>query len=114
MTESYKYQQKKRDFMNNNVKKSEADNKVQIQQINQSISMMQRNLDMIHCEYRKYVSTCTCFRNAVFFDPDMGESYERNQTVAKIDVQSGFKVKGQVDEYYLSTVKPGAIGHLFF
>jgi HlyD family secretion protein len=43
------------------------------------------------------------------FDPIIGESFTRNQTVAKIDVQSGFKIKGQVDEYYLSRVKPGQL-----
>ena len=114
MKESYKYQQKKRDFMNNNVKKSEADNKVQIQQINQSIGMMQRNLDMIHENIENMLVRAPVSGMLSSFDPDIGESYERNQTVAKIDVQSGFKVKGQVDEYYLSTVKSGQLAIFSF
>jgi HlyD family secretion protein len=48
------------------------------------------------------------------FDPVIGESYVRNQNVAKIDVQSGFKVKGQVNEYYLSSVKPGQLARFTF
>lgn len=114
MSESYKYQQKKRDFMNNNVKKSETDNKIQIQQINQSINMMQRNLDMIHTNIENMLVRAPVSGMLSSFDPDIGESYERNQTVAKIDVQSGFKVKGQVDEYYLSTVKPGQMAIFTF
>jgi HlyD family secretion protein len=114
MAESYKYQQKKRDFMNNNVKKSEADNRIQIQQINQSIGMMQRNLDMIHENIENMLVRAPVSGMLSSFDPDIGESYERNQTVAKIDVQSGFKVKGQVDEYYLSTVKPGQMAIFSF
>jgi len=114
MAESYKYQQKKRDFMNNNVKKSEADNRIQIQQINQSIGMMQRNLDMIHANIENMLVRAPVSGMLSSFDPDIGESYERNQTVAKIDVQSGFKVKGQVDEYYLSTVKPGQMAIFSF
>ncbi len=114
MKESYKYQQKKRDFMNNNVKKSEADNKIQIQQINQSIGMMQRNLDMIHANIENMLVRAPVSGMLSSFDPDIGESYGRNQTVAKIDVQSGFKVKGQVDEYYLSTVKPGQMAIFSF
>jgi HlyD family secretion protein len=114
MSESYKYQQKKRDFMNNNVRKSEADNKIQIQQINQSISMMQRNLEMIHTNIEKMLVRAPVSGMLSSFDPDIGESYGRNQTVAKIDVQSGFKVKGQVDEYYLSTVKAGQMAIFSF
>ena len=37
---SYKYQQKKREFMNRNVKKSALDNKTQISQINTSIALI--------------------------------------------------------------------------
>jgi HlyD family secretion protein len=114
MRESYKYQQKKRDFMNNNVKKSETDNRFQILQINQSINMMQRNLEMIHDNIEKMLVRAPATGMLSSFDPVIGESYVRNQTVAKIDVQSGFKIKGQVDEYYLSSVKPGQLARFSF
>ena len=48
VTELYKYRQKKQEFMNNNVIKSKQNNKTQIIQINQSIALMQRNLELIH------------------------------------------------------------------
>lgn len=107
--ESYKYLQTKRDFMDRNVRKSGQDNKVQIYQINKSIALMQRNLDMIHENIEKMLVRAPVTGMLSSFDPDLGESYGRNQTVAKIDVQSGFKINGQVDEYYLSTVKPGQL-----
>lgn len=112
--ESYKYQQKKRKFMNDNVEKSKADNKVQIEQINQSISMMQRNLDLIHRNIEKMLVRAPKTGMLSSFDPVIGESYSRNQTVAKIDVQSGFKINGKVDEYYLSTVKKGQLARFSF
>lgn len=114
MRETYKYQQKKRDFMNTNVKKSETDNKAQIAQINQSINMMQRNLEMIHDNIEKMLVRAPVTGMLSSFDPVIGESYTRNQTVAKIDVQAGFKIKGQVDEYYLSSVKPGQLSRFSF
>ena len=112
--ESYKYLQTKRDFMDRNVRKSGQDNKVQIYQINKSIVLMQRNLDMIHENIEKMLVRAPVTGMLSSFDPDLGESYGRNQTVAKIDVQSGFKIKGQVDEYYLSTVKPGQLAQFSF
>lgn len=114
MRESYKYQQIKREFMNNNVKKSTGDNKIQIQQINKSIAMMQRNLDLIHLNIEKMLVRAPVSGMLSSFDPVIGESYLRNQTVAKIDVQAGFKIKGQVDEYYLSTVRSGQLARFSF
>ena len=112
--ESYKYLQNKRDFMNTNVKKSAKDNRTQIQQINTSISLMQRNLEFIHENIEKMLVRAPVTGMLSSFDPVIGESYISNQTVAKIDVQSGFKIKGQVDEYYLSMVKPGQLARFSF
>ena len=112
--ESFKYLKNKRDFMNQNVIKSSQDNLVQIGQINTSISLMQRNLELIRENIEKLLVRAPISGMLSSFDPDIGESYNKNQTVAKIDVQSGFKVKGLVDEYYLSTVKQGQLANFSF
>ena len=112
--ESYEYRQEKRDFMNKNLTKSALDNKIQIQQINTSIALMQRNLKLIHENIEKMLVRAPVTGMLSSFDPVIGESYARNQTVAKIDVQSGFKIKGQVDEYYLSMVKPDQLARFSF
>jgi HlyD family secretion protein len=112
--ESYRYEREKRNLLSNNVKKSSLDNKIQIEQINKSIEMMQRNLEMIHENIEKMLVRAPVSGMISSFDPVIGESYGRNQTVAKIDIQSGFKIKGRVDEYYLSTVKPGQLARFSF
>lgn len=112
--QSYQYQQTKRDFMHKNVRKSASDNNIQIEQINQSIGMMQRNLEMIHQNIERMLVKAPVDGMLSSFDPVIGESYDRNQTVAKIDVQSGFKIKGAVNEYYLSSVKPGQLARFSF
>ena len=112
--ESFKYLKNKRDFMNQNVIKSTQDNLVQIGQINTSITLMQRNLELIRENIEKLLVRAPISGMLSSFDPDIGESYNKNQTVAKIDVQAGFKVKGLVDEYYLSTVKEGQLANFSF
>lgn len=112
--ESYKYEKKKRNLLRGNVKKSSQDNKIQIQQINQSINMMQRNLELIHENIEKMLVKAPVSGMLSSFNTVIGETYGRNETVAKIDVQSGFKIKGQVDEYYLSSVKPGQLARFSF
>ncbi len=111
---SYKHLKNKRNFMNRNVKKSEVDNKLQIEQIDTSISLMQRNLKLIHDNIEKMLVRAPVTGMLSSFDPVIGESYGKNQNVAKIDVQSGFKIKGQVNEYYLSSVKPGQLARFTF
>jgi HlyD family secretion protein len=112
--DDFKYRLEKRDFTDKNVKKSAEDNKVQIQQINSSVTMMEQYLNMIHDNMEKMLVRAPVSGMLSSFDPDIGESYLPNQSVAKIDVQSGFKIKGQVDEYYLSTVKSGQLGRFSF
>jgi len=111
---SYKHLKNKRDFMNRNVAKSEIDNKLQIKQIDTSIALMQRNLKLIHDNIDKMLVKAPVTGMLSSFDPVIGESYVNNQNVAKIDVQSGFKIKGQVNEYYLSSVKPGQLARFTF
>ena len=81
--ESYKYQKDKRNLLNNNVQKSSQDNKIQIQQINMSIELMQRNLLMIHENIEKLLVKAPVSGMLSSFDPDIGETYGRNETVAK-------------------------------
>jgi HlyD family secretion protein len=69
---------------------------------------------MIHENIEKMLVRAPVSGMLSSFDPVIGESFVRNQTVAKIDVQSGFKIKGQVDEYYLSSVKSGQLAGFSF
>lgn len=112
--DAFQYRQKKRDFMELNVKKSTENNDTQIKQIDNSIEMMERYLELIHQNMAKMLVRAPVSGMLSSFDPVLGESFLPNQTVAKIDVQSGFKIKGQVDEYYLSLVKPGQLARFSF
>ena len=112
--EAYKYQQKKRAFLEENVKRTQADNKIQIERINRSIVMMERNLEVIHANMEKMLVRAPVTGRLSSFDPVIGESFAGRQTIAKIDVMKGYKVIGQVDEYYLSTVKAGQAARFSF
>ena len=105
----YEYLTDKRNFLKGNVNRSVKDTRTQLSQINKSISMMTRNLELIHTNIENMLIKAPVSGQLSSFDPVIGESYERNATVAKIDVRSGFKIRGSVDEYYLSRVKPNQL-----
>lgn len=110
----YKYQQKKHDFLVKNVALSKADNEIQIKQINRSIAMMNRNLEVIHSNIERMMVRAPVTGMLSSFDPVIGESFSSNQTIAKIDLLAGYKIKGLVDEFYLSTVKAGQAARFSF
>ncbi|MFT4666602.1 MAG: HlyD family secretion protein [Polaribacter sp.] len=110
----YKYQQKKQAFLLENVAKTKIENDIQIKQINRSIKMMNRNLEVIHSNIDRMLIRAPVTGMLSSFDPVIGESFSQNQTIAKLDVLKGYKVKGLVDEYYLSTVKAGQAARFSF
>lgn len=105
--DNFQYQETKRDFLQTNVSQTTRNNTEQIKRINKSIEMMERNLEVIHSNIEKLLVRAPVTGMLSSFDPVIGESFAGNQTIAKIDVMEGFKVMGSVDEYYLSSVKPG-------
>jgi HlyD family secretion protein len=108
------YQQKKHAFLIENVAKTKDDNSLQIKRINQSIAMMERNLHVIHDNIDKMLVRAPVDGRLSSFDPVIGESFSNNQTIGKIDVLAGYKIIGQVDEYYLSTTKVGLSARFSF
>ncbi|NER14355.1 HlyD family efflux transporter periplasmic adaptor subunit [Leptobacterium flavescens] len=105
----YKYLTEKRNFLQSNVNKSLQDSKTQLSQINQSISRMSRNLELINQSIENMLIKAPVSGRLSSFDPVIGESYNSNTTVAKIDVLSGFKIRGSIDEFYLGRVKPNQL-----
>lgn len=112
--EEYKYQLDKKSFLEANVKKSKSDNKIQINQIDRSINLMERNLEEIHKNIDKLLVRAPVSGLVSSFDPIIGTSIGGMEIIAKIDVQEGFKIRGSVDEYYLSSVKPGQAARFSF
>jgi len=112
--DNLEYQEKKRDFLEENVEKTSTDNLEQIKRINRSIDLMDRNLEIIHANIDKLLVRAPVSGLLTSFSPVFGESFSGSQTIAKIDVLDGFKVRGQVDEYYLSNVRPGQLATFSF
>lgn len=112
--EEYKYQLEKRAFLEENVTKSKLDNKIQIQQIVRSITLMERNLDVIHQNMEKMLVKSPVSGVLSSFNPIIGSSISGQETIAKIDVLDGYKIRGFVDEYYLSSVRPGQASRFSF
>lgn len=105
--ENLDYQKKKRNFLQENVTVTGKNNAVQIRRINRSLMLMERNLEVIHANMERLQVKAPASGRLSSFDPVIGESYAPNQTIGKIDLLRGYKVKGLVNEFYLSQVMSG-------
>ncbi|MEZ5004506.1 MAG: efflux RND transporter periplasmic adaptor subunit [Chitinophagales bacterium] len=103
------YYQQKQSFLQQNVATTSKNNLDQISRIDGSIELMERNLRIIHDNIERLLIKAPVTGRLSSFDPVLGAAFNANEVIGKIDVMEGYKIKGQVDEYYLSVVKPGRL-----
>ncbi len=109
--ELLEYYAQKQAFLQQNVATTSRNNLDQIERIEGSIDLMERNLRIIHENIERFLIKAPVSGRISSFDPVLGAAFNNNETIAKIDVLEGYKIKGQVDEYYLSVVKPGRLAN---
>ena len=112
--ENYRYQVKKKALLENTVKKESNDYHVQISQINASIDLMQRNLSVIRDNIEGLTVKAPISGRLSSFNPVIGKSFSRGESLGKISVQHGYLVRSEVDQYYVTAVKPGQVGTFNF
>ena len=75
---------------------------------------MERNLDVIHENMEKMLVKSPVSGRLSSFNPIIGSAVSGHEIIAKIDVLNGYKVRGYVDEYYLSNVRIGQASRFSF
>lgn len=79
----------------------------QIEAIDQSITMMERNLAAIKTNLENLVVKAPIGGQLSSLLPEIGESVNRGENIGRIDVINSYIVKAQVDEHYLRLVHSG-------
>ncbi len=80
---------------------------MQLSETNASIARLQKSLGLIQQSIENLTVKAPVSGRLSSFDPVVGRSYAPNETMGKIDVLRGYKLKAQVDEYYISRVHEG-------
>lgn len=104
--ELHAYNLEKQAFLKDKVDKASLNNQDQISRINASMQLMERNLKIIHENMERLLVKAPVSGRISSFNPVLGAAFNNNETIAKIDVLEGYKIKGMVDEYYLNVVQP--------
>ncbi len=103
----YRYLEKKQALLVGNFEKDEAFRNLQVQRIDQSIEMMERNLAAIRSNLENLTVKAPIAGQLTSFEAEIGESKMKGENLGRIDVLDGYVVKAQVDEHYLARVRPG-------
>jgi len=108
--ENYRFQQERKNIIQESIKKEKQTNKIQIVQINQSIAFMQKSLEILRTNKKNFLVSAPLSGRLSSFEPILGKTYQAGESIGKIDVMDGYKLVALVDEYYLDRVSKNQKG----
>ena len=108
------YLRKKKKFTENNIQREEAIQTTQLNRIDRSIELMERNLDAIRKNLESLTIKAPTDGQLTGFNHYLGETKQKGELLGQVDVSDGFLVRCGIDEYYLNRVDEGQMGTFQF
>lgn len=108
--QEFDYQTKRNRVIKKSVAAEKQSRGVQLSRINVSIHNMQKSLELLRRNKENFVVKAPVDGLLSSFNPILGENYNQGQPIGKIDVLDGYKLKANVDEYYISKLQEGIKG----
>lgn len=112
--ENFRFQQERMNIIKQSVKKEKQANQVQIVQLNQSIAVMNKSLDVLRNNKKNFLITAPLSGRLSSFEPILGKTYTQNTSIGTIDDMKGYKLLADVDEFYLDRIAKGQKGTVDF
>lgn len=101
-----KYLREKIALLRDRLATDEAYRSNQMNRIDASIEMMERNLEAIRSNLENLVVKAPISGQLNSFDHEIGQSKNRGENLGRVDVLDGYQISAQVDQYYLNRVRP--------
>ena len=112
--ENFRYQSERKNLIQQSIQKEKASNKTQIAQMNQSLNFMDKSLEILRKNKKNFLVLAPLSGTLTSFEPILGKTYIAGESIGKINVQKGYKLVANVDEFYLEKVQVGQIGSIEF
>lgn len=107
---NYKYQVKRRNLTRETLKKDSLSGKQQISQMHASYARMQNALMLMQRKVGDLVVRAPVDGQLTSMDAEIGQLKSTGSRLGQIDVVSGFKVRADIDEHYISRIFTGLTG----
>ena len=95
------------DLTRERLETDEAYRRMQLDRIDQSIELMERNLEAIRRSLDDLVITAPIAGQMSQFSHEIGETKQKGESLGRIDVLDSFLVSAPVDQFYLNRVSIG-------
>jgi len=112
--ENFRFQKERMNIIKQSVTKEKQANQIQIGQLNQSISIMDKSLSILRDNKKNFLITAPQSGRLSSFEPILGKTYTQGVSIGTIDVMKGYKLVADVDEFYLDKIKMNQKGTVEF
>lgn len=112
--ENFRFQKERMNIIKQSVTKEKQANQIQIRQLNQSISIMDKSLSILRDNKKNFLITAPQSGRLSSFEPILGKTYTQGVSIGTIDVMKGYKLVADVDEFYLDKIKMNQKGTVEF
>lgn len=107
---NYTYQVNRKKLNDKTLQQDEISNKQQISQMGASYSRMQNALSLMRRKVEDLVVKAPIDGQLTSLDAEIGQSKNKGERLGQIDILSGFKVRVDIDEHYISRIFIGQMG----
>ncbi|MBU0696020.1 MAG: HlyD family efflux transporter periplasmic adaptor subunit [Bacteroidetes bacterium] len=106
----YEYQVRRKKLTEDIMKTDATSMKQQVSQMGESYEQMKKTLALMRKKVGDLVVRAPVDGQLTSLDAEIGESKNKGQRLGQLDVMSGFKVRVDVDEHYISRIFTGLKG----
>ncbi len=111
---NYNYQVEKKKLADRTLKQDENNNNQQLAQARQSYEGSQNALNVMRKKVGDLIVRAPVDGQLTSLDAEVGQNKNKGERLGQIDVTTGFKVRVDVDEHYLSRIYTGLTGTFSF
>ncbi|MFT3823430.1 MAG: HlyD family efflux transporter periplasmic adaptor subunit [Chitinophagaceae bacterium] len=111
---TYNYQVRRKKLTEEIMLQDSLTNKIQLEQNEQSYKNMRKALELMKQKVGDLVLKAPVAGQLTSFDAEIGQNITSGTRLGQLDVLSGFKVRADIDEHYISNVYTGLIGSFSF
>jgi HlyD family secretion protein len=107
---NYKYQTKRLKLTRETLKKDSSSSRQQVSQMQQSYSRMQNALSLMRRKVGDLIVRAPVDGQLTSLDAEIGQSKNKGERLGQVDVITGYKVRADIDEHYISRIFTGLEG----
>lgn len=107
---NYRYQQRRLKLTRETLQNDSASGRLQVSQMQESYSRMQNALSLMRRKVGDLIVRAPVDGQITSLDAEIGQSKNKGERLGQVDVVTGYKVRADIDEHYITRIFNGLAG----